>query len=85
MNILHLEKKEPIMNILEHFYIYEYNLSKDKLQISDTHTGTHSPIFNLITDHYTKRINSEKTNPQTISLNRTSPHHPFPTSTPNYI
>jgi hypothetical protein len=50
LNILHLEKKGPLMNTLEQFHIYR--LSKDNLHLNDTYTDTYNPIFNLITKHY---------------------------------
>jgi hypothetical protein len=37
-DMLHFEKKGPIMNTVERFHIY--NLSKDKMQMNDTHTDT---------------------------------------------
>jgi hypothetical protein len=39
-------KKGHLLNTLEQFY--KYDLSKKKLQMNDTYTGTHSPIFDLI-------------------------------------
>jgi hypothetical protein len=61
------------MNTLERFYMY--NFSPDKFRTNDTHTEKHSPIFNLVRNHYAKRMQSDKTNPQTKSLTLTSPHH----------
>jgi hypothetical protein len=50
LNILHFEKKGPLMNSLEQFHIYR--ISKDNLLLNDTHTDTYNPIFNLITKYY---------------------------------
>jgi hypothetical protein len=38
------------MNTLEQFHIYK--LSKNNLQLNDTYTDMHNPIFKLITTHY---------------------------------
>jgi hypothetical protein len=46
MDILQYERKGPILNTLERYYIY--NLSKDKLQLNDTHIDTYNPIFKII-------------------------------------
>jgi hypothetical protein len=46
MDILQIQKKGPILNTLERYYIY--NLSKDKLQLNDTYIDTYNPIFNII-------------------------------------
>jgi hypothetical protein len=50
MDILHIERKGPLMNTLELFHIY--NLRKENLQMNDTYADTHNPIFNLIKEHY---------------------------------
>jgi hypothetical protein len=50
LNILHREKKGPIMTTLGRFHIHK--LTKDKLQLNDTYTDTYNPIFDLITTHY---------------------------------
>jgi hypothetical protein len=39
LNILHFEKKGPLMNSLEQFHIYR--LSKDNLHLNDIHTDTY--------------------------------------------
>jgi hypothetical protein len=49
MDILHIEKKGPLVKTLERFHIY--NLSKENLQIKDMYTDIHNPKFNLIKDH----------------------------------
>jgi hypothetical protein len=48
MDILHIEKKGPLMNTLEQFHIY--NLWKENLHINDIYTGIHNSIFNVIID-----------------------------------
>jgi hypothetical protein len=45
-DILHFEKKGPLMNTLERFHIYK--LSREGIHLNDTY----NPIFNLITKHY---------------------------------
>jgi hypothetical protein len=50
LNILHIQKKGPLMNTLEQYQIYK--LSINNLQINDTHTNTYNPIFKLITTHF---------------------------------
>jgi hypothetical protein len=50
MDILHIERKGPLMNTLERFHIY--NLSKENLQMKDTYADTYNPIFNLITNYH---------------------------------
>jgi hypothetical protein len=50
LNILHFEKKGPLINTLKQFHIHK--LSKDNLQLNDTYTDTYNPIFNLIITHY---------------------------------
>jgi hypothetical protein len=50
LNILHREKNGPLMNTLEQFHIYK--LSRNNLQLNDTYTDTHNPIFKLITTQY---------------------------------
>jgi hypothetical protein len=46
MDIIKTTNKEHLHNTLERFYIYY--LSKNKLQMNDTYTDTHNPIFDLI-------------------------------------
>jgi hypothetical protein len=46
MEILHIEKKGPKFNTLERFYIYD--LTKKSLQMSDTFTDMHNPIFDIL-------------------------------------
>jgi hypothetical protein len=52
MEILHLDKKGQLMNTWERFHIYK--LSKDGLQLNDTHTDTHNPISKLVNNHFEK-------------------------------
>jgi hypothetical protein len=44
MKVLHLNRKGQLMNTWERFHIYK--LTKDGLQLNDTHTDTHNPILN---------------------------------------
>jgi hypothetical protein len=50
MDILHIEKKEPLINTLEQIHIY--SLWKENLQLNDIYTDIHNPIFNVIINHY---------------------------------
>jgi hypothetical protein len=64
MDILHIERKGPLMNTLERFHIY--SLSKENLQMHDTYTDMHNPIFNLIKEHYAIKnliLHPQPTNP----------------------
>jgi hypothetical protein len=46
MDVLHIESKGKKLNTLERFEIYK--LTKNALQLNDTHTVTHNPIFDVI-------------------------------------
>jgi hypothetical protein len=50
LNILQFEKKSQKMNSLEQYYIYR--LTKENLQLNDTHTNKYNPIFQVIADYY---------------------------------
>jgi hypothetical protein len=50
MKVLHVEKKEDKPNSLERFEIY--NLTKKSVQLNDTHTLTHNPIFCILIKTY---------------------------------
>jgi hypothetical protein len=50
LNILQFEKKSQEMNSLEQYYIY--SLTKENLQLDDTHTNKYNPIFHIIADYY---------------------------------
>jgi hypothetical protein len=71
MDILHIEKKGPLMNI-EQFHIY--SLWKENLQINDIYTDIHNPIFNVITDHY-KQHKNPTTTPHPHTLNTRQQHN----------
>jgi ribosomal protein S25 len=58
MEVLHVERKGPLLNTLERFHIY--SLWKDNMQINDMFTGTHNPIFNIIKDHDINKTNRKK-------------------------
>jgi hypothetical protein len=62
-DILHIEKKGPLINTLEGFHIR--NLSKEKLQMNDTYTDIHNPIFNLTKDHSSNKSIQEPPSPAT--------------------
>jgi hypothetical protein len=53
MKILHLNQKGREMNTWERYHIY--TLSRDELQLNDTHTDTHNPIFKIV-NNYTKNM-----------------------------
>jgi hypothetical protein len=50
MDILHIERKGPLMNTLERFHIY--NLSKENVHMNDTYADIYNPIFDLITNYH---------------------------------
>jgi hypothetical protein len=50
MDILHFERKGPLINTLEQFHIY--SLWKENLHFNDIYTDIHNPIFNTIINHY---------------------------------
>jgi hypothetical protein len=50
MDILHIERKGPLINTLERFHIY--NLSKENIQMNDINADTYNPICNLITNYH---------------------------------
>jgi hypothetical protein len=66
LDILHIERKGPLMNTLERFHVYK--LSKENMHINDTFADMYNPIFNLITKYYKKY----HTNP-----NPTPPTYPY--------
>jgi hypothetical protein len=51
MKILHIEKKLPKLNTLERFHIYKE--TKGVLQMNDTFTEAHNPIFDVLIKTYT--------------------------------
>jgi hypothetical protein len=50
LDILHIERKGPLMNTLERFHIYK--LSKENMHVKDTYGDMFNLIFNLITKYY---------------------------------
>jgi hypothetical protein len=46
MKILHIDKKRHKLNTLKRLEIYI--LTKKALQLNDTHTETHNPIFDVL-------------------------------------
>jgi hypothetical protein len=53
LDILHSERKGPLMSTLEPFHIYR--LSKENIHMNGTYTDMYSPTFNLITKYYKKQ------------------------------
>jgi hypothetical protein len=53
MEILHVEKKGPKLNTIEGFYVYD--LTKKGLQMNDTLTDTHNPIFDIRIKTHTRK------------------------------
>jgi hypothetical protein len=52
MKILHIEKKGPKLNTLERFHIYD--MTKRGLQVNDTFTDMHNPIFDILIKTHTQ-------------------------------
>jgi hypothetical protein len=50
MKILHIEKKGHKLNTLERFEIF--NLTTKAVQLNDTHTVMHNPIFDVLIKTY---------------------------------
>jgi hypothetical protein len=50
IKVLHIEKKGHKLNTLERFEIY--NLTKKSVQLNNTHTLTHNPIFDILIKTY---------------------------------
>jgi hypothetical protein len=50
LNILQFEKKSRKMNSLQQYYIYR--ITNENLQLNDTYTNNHNPIFALIAEYY---------------------------------
>jgi hypothetical protein len=46
MEVLRIEKKGPKLNTLKRVYIYD--LTKKGLQMNDTFTDTHNPVFDIL-------------------------------------
>jgi hypothetical protein len=74
MDMLNIEKKGPILNTSERLYIH--NISKDKLQIEDTHTSTNNTIFNVIRNYYTKKTTRQQHRLTSLHPTTHSPPHP---------
>jgi hypothetical protein len=49
LTIMQCERKGRRLNSLEQFYIHR--LSKEKIQMNDTHKNIHNPIFDLIHEY----------------------------------
>jgi hypothetical protein len=75
LDILHIERKGPLMNTLERFHIYK--LSKENMHMNNTYADTCNPIFNLITKYYKKHhTNPNPTLPTNTTVSpSTRPHH----------
>jgi hypothetical protein len=74
MDILHIERKGPLMNTPECFHIY--SLSKGNLQMNDTYADMHNLIFNVIKEHCT--IKNPIPHPTYQSHSIPYPHPPSP-------
>jgi hypothetical protein len=55
LDILRTEEKVQLLNILERFYIYD--LSRQGLQMNDTYSEKHNPIFELIINKHNYHSN----------------------------
>jgi hypothetical protein len=50
LNILQFEKKNRKINSLEQYHIYR--ITRENLQLNDTYTNNHNPIFEIIAEYY---------------------------------
>jgi hypothetical protein len=48
MKVLYIKKKGPKLNTLERFYIRVYDMTKRGLQMNNTFTDMHNPIFDIL-------------------------------------
>jgi hypothetical protein len=78
LEILHIEKKGQLLNTLRHFHIY--SLCNQKLQMIDTFTDIHNPIFDQVIKH-THHNNTYPT--KTPPLQATHDPNNIPTMTLN--
>jgi hypothetical protein len=76
MDILHIERQGQLMNMWERYHIYK--LSSNKLQLNDTYTDTHNPIFNLIINHCNWKINTTPTSLHTPTTTKNNSIHIVP-------
>jgi hypothetical protein len=73
LDILHIERKGPLMNTPKRFHIYK--LSKENMHMNDTYADTYNPIFNLITKYY-KKYHTDPTPPtNTTASPLAHPHY----------
>jgi hypothetical protein len=69
LDILHIEKKGPLMNTLECFHIYK--LSREGMHLNNTY----NPIFNLTAKHY-KEYHTNPIPTPTTNITVTPPTYP---------
>jgi replicative DNA helicase len=82
MDILHFEKKGPLINTLEQFHIY--SLWKENLHLNDIYTDIHNPIFNTIINHY-KQHKKPTTTPHQQKLNTLRQQHNIDSQNSNHL
>jgi hypothetical protein len=69
MKILHTEKKGPKLNTSERFHIYD--VTKKGLQMNDTFTDIHNPIFDILIKTHTQTTTTHSTIPPPTHTNET--------------
>jgi hypothetical protein len=74
LEVLHIEKEGPKLNTLERLYIY--HLTKKGLQMNDSFTDTHNPIFDILIKNTLKKPYPFPTTPATHRITTS----PSPTS-----
>jgi hypothetical protein len=57
MEIITIRRKGKYLNTLEKYHIYK--VSKDNLNMNDTHIDKHNPIFETLHEIYTRQQNTE--------------------------
>jgi hypothetical protein len=50
MKPLHIGKRGPLLGTYKKFHIYE--ITRQKVQLNDSYTDVHNPIYNVITATY---------------------------------
>jgi hypothetical protein len=73
------------MNTLERFHIY--NLTKENINMNDTCTATHNPIFDTVKVYYSQKYMQIQPNHTNITLPHFNPTHlpPPPSHMDNHI
>jgi hypothetical protein len=76
MKVLPIERKGPELHTLERYYIYD--ITKKGLQMNDTFTNMHNPVFDIIVKTHTHPPNNLTPSPspslQPLTVSSLLPH-----------